>query len=158
MSKDPIIDSHILNILQNHPIEEQSELQELLKVRGFDVPQATLSRRLKKLKIAKVEGLYKAISAPTSHLPLILNIGVSEFGMIVLHTAPSNANSIALFIDQKYVSYSAKEPKNSGILGTLAGDDTILIIPQSKAAVAKILDILKSEFDYLQIPSLPDLG
>lgn len=44
---DNTLGEHILNIIQNHEILEQSDLQTLLKERGHNIPQATLSRKLK---------------------------------------------------------------------------------------------------------------
>ena len=51
MAHDAVIDSQILNIVRSRTIREQMELQNLLEKNGYNVPQATLSRRLKKLKI-----------------------------------------------------------------------------------------------------------
>lgn len=149
MDRDSALDGHILNIVQNHEILEQSDLQTFLKERGFDIPQATLSRRLKKLKIAKVSGMYKVIDFNQPHLPLVLNIQVSDFGLIVLHTHPGQANALAYYFDQKYVTYAPISPKNSGILGTIAGDDTVLLIVQSKTSLKQVLEIIKTELPYL---------
>ena len=150
MTRDTALDSHILSIIQTQEIPEQSYLQDILKGRGHDIPQATLSRRLKKLKIAKVAGIYKVIDLNTPTLPIILNIQISEFGMIVLHTHPGNAHSLAYFFDQKHVNLTAVEQKNSGILGTLAGDDTVLLIIRSKAEFPHVLNTLQKEFPYLE--------
>jgi transcriptional regulator of arginine metabolism len=150
MARDNIIDGHILNIIQNSEIHEQTDLQDFLKNRGFNIPQATLSRRLKKLKIAKVSGIYKVIDFNMPTLPIVLNIQASDFGIIILHTHPGNANSLAYFIDQKYVSFHAQDVKNSGILGTIAGDDTVLLVLKSKDHIKKVLEILKEEFPYLR--------
>ncbi|KTD52940.1 arginine repressor [Legionella quateirensis] len=149
MSRDAVLDGHILTIVQSSKIAEQMELQQYLKARGYDVPQATLSRRLKKLNIAKVSGVYKVVDFKSSNLPLILGINISEYGLIVLHTEPGNANSIGYYIDQKYVDYHSFENKDSGILGTIAGDDTILLIIKSKNYLDKVVHLLKSEFPYL---------
>ena len=146
------LDRHILNIVQNNEIKEQSDLQKMLKEMGQDVPQASLSRRLKKLKIAKISGVYKAtefISTNMSNIPMVLNIQVSEFGLIVLHTYPGNANSLAFFIDQKYVNYSQDNKKNLSILGTIAGDDTVLLIIKNKAGLDMVLDSLYKDFPYI---------
>jgi len=144
-----ILDGHIINIVQSNVIKEQSELQDRLKERGLDVPQATLSRRLKKLKIAKVAGLYKVIDYSEPHLPLVLNMQVSNFGMIVMHTYPGHASSLAYFLDQKYVNYSGSNNSDSGIIGTLAGDDTVLIILKTKVDIEKALVAIRTEFPYL---------
>ena len=151
MSYDAVLDSHILSIVQVQEVHEQIDLQTKLKDRGYDIPQATLSRRLKKLKIAKVAGIYRVVDFNAPSLPLILNIQISDAGLIILHTNPGNANSLASFIDNKYVAYTPQSP-NSEILGTIAGDDTLLLIIQSKACVPKVLQLLKDEFPYLKLP------
>ncbi len=151
MSHDNLLDGLILTIVQTQNIIEQSELQQSLKNRGYDVPQATLSRRLKKLNIAKVAGIYKIIDYNQPALPLVVNIQISDHGLIVLQTHPGNANSLAYFIDRKYVTYNPQNPTNSGILGTIAGDDTILIIIKNKHDLEKIVGMLKEDFPYLAI-------
>jgi transcriptional regulator of arginine metabolism len=151
MSHDAILDGHILNIVQNQEIQEQGDLQKILKYRGFDVPQATLSRRLKKLKIVKVSGTYQTIEFNQPYLPIILSLQVSESSMVVLRTHPGNANSLAFFIDQNYITYSPKDPKQSGILGTLAGDDTVLVILKSMADLDSVLSVIQADFPYLKI-------
>lgn len=149
MELKKVIDNHIVNIVQNEPIREQIDLQEILKVRGYDIPQATLSRKLKKLNIAKVDGVYKIIDFNVSLLPVILHMKVSDFGLIILNTHPGNANSLAYFIDQKYVSYDSHD-NNSMILGTIAGDDTVMIIVKNKNALKETITLLKSLFPYLK--------
>lgn len=148
---DNTLGEHILNIIQNHEILEQSDLQTLLKERGHNIPQATLSRKLKKLKIAKVAGVYKVIDINQYQLPLILNMQISDFGLIVLHTQPGQASSLAYFLDQKYVIYSLNNSKNIGIIGTIAGDDTVLLIIKSKAELNKVLQSIYKTFPYLSL-------
>jgi len=146
-----IIDNHILNIIQKEEVREQSDLQELLKSRGFDIiPQATLSRRLKKLNIAKIGGIYKIIDFGLPHLPVVLNMQQSEYGIIVLHTHPGSANSLAAYIDHKYVDLSKEDAKNSGILGTLAGDDTVLVVIKNKESMEWVKATFYELFPYLK--------
>ena len=152
------MDGFILTIVQAQNIFEQSDLQESLKSRGYDIPQATLSRRLKKLNIAKVAGIYKVIDYNQPGLPLVLNIQISDFGLIVLQTHPGNASSLAYYIDRKYVAYNPQSPTNSGILGTIAGDDTILLIIKSKNDLDKIMGFLRQDFPYLVIPEVGAIG
>ncbi|KTC85146.1 arginine repressor [Legionella brunensis] len=149
MSYDNILDGHILSIVQTQEIPEQSDLQKCLQERGYDIPQATLSRRLKKLKIAKVAGVYRVVDFSMPSLPFILNIQISDYGMIVLHTHPGHASSLASFLDKKYVNFSSPNANDSGILGTIAGDDTILLIVKSKQHLEAVLEILQKEFPYL---------
>jgi transcriptional regulator of arginine metabolism len=149
MSYDSALDGHILNIVQNQEIHEQMDLQTSLQERGFDIPQATLSRRLKKLKIAKVAGIYKVVELHMPNLPQILNVKISEFGLIVLHTHPGNASSLAYYIDQRWVSYQPQTSQSSGILGTIAGDDTVILIVEKKDKIKQVLDLLHADFPYL---------
>lgn len=150
MSQDPALDGHILNIVQTEQIEEQIELQNALKKRGYTIPQATLSRRLKKLKIAKIGGTYQVIDFNLPNLPLVLNMQISDYGLIILHTHPGNANSLAFYIDRKYVSFSLQNTQNSGILGTIAGDDTVLLIIKNKELLPTVVQLLYNEFPYLK--------
>jgi len=152
MSYDAALDGHILNIIQAQEIHEQIDLQMKLKERGYDIPQATLSRRLKKLKIVKVGGVYQVVDFTTPHLPLVLNLQVSEFGLIVLHTHPGSANSLAVFFDKKYASFSLDQQNTSGILGTIAGDDTVILIVRSKQDLKPVLQLIQEDFPYLKNP------
>lgn len=152
MLYDTTLDGHIMNIIQIDEISEQGDLQNILKKRGFDVPQATLSRRLKKLKIAKVAGVYKVIDFNQTNLPSILNIEVSDFGFIVLHTNPGSANGLGYFIDHKYVDYFQKNNKKSGVLGSIAGDDTVLVIVKNKNDLKNFLELIKIDFPHILIP------
>ena len=144
------IDRHIIAIVQNASIKEQSDLQDLLQERGYDIPQATLSRKLKKLNIAKIAGIYKIINMSTRNVPVVLNMQTSDFGIIVLHTHPGNANSLAAYIDEKYVDLNKSSAKHSGILGTLAGDDTVLVVMKNKEATENIMKTFSCLFPYLE--------
>ncbi len=148
MHQDEYLDNHILNIIQNNTLEEQVEIQQLLKNRGYNIPQATLSRRLKKLKIAKVNGKYEILEYPNTQLPIILNMQVSELGLIVLHTNPGNANNLAYFFDQNYVKLPIAQPPTM-IVGTIAGDDTVLVIIKKLSELKKVIDLIKQNFPYL---------
>jgi transcriptional regulator of arginine metabolism len=153
MSYDKVLDGHILSLVQTQEIPEQIDLQSKLKERGYVIPQATLSRRLKKLKIAKVAGIYRVVDFNMPSLPIVLNIQIADSGLIVLHTHPANANSLASFIDRKYVNFSSQSSIKYGILGTIAGDDTVLLIIKSKESLRDVLELIQTEFPYLKIPS-----
>jgi transcriptional regulator of arginine metabolism len=150
MSTDNVLDDYILDVIQHNEIKEQKDLQDVLKKRGYDIPQATLSRRLRKLKISKIEGVYKGILSPHHKLPLILNLQISEFGIIVMHTHPGQANSLAYFIDQTYVNNFHAEKSSVGILGTIAGDDTVLLIVKNNNSLKNTLTALYQDFPYLK--------
>ncbi|MFA5960672.1 MAG: ArgR family transcriptional regulator [Tatlockia sp.] len=147
MSRNDTLDEHIVNIVQTQHIAEQIDLQHHLKARGFETPQATLSRRLKRLHIAKIGGQYQVVDLAPTNLPAILTMEVSDFGLIVLHTHPGNANSLAIYLDKKFVF-----GKSGGILGTIAGDDTVLLIIKSKAHLKDVIETFQNEFPYLATP------
>jgi transcriptional regulator of arginine metabolism len=113
---------------------------------GHVVAQATLSRRLKKLRIFKISGRYSIPNDASADVPTILDMKVSDFGLIVLRTLPGGASGLAYSIDQKYIFNVAGNGKNVPILGTIAGDDTVLVLVRRKDDVECVLSALRSEF------------
>lgn len=122
----------IRDLIANRDIETQDELVDLLKQAGFNVTQATISRDIKELHLIKVpmqDGRYKySLPADQRFNPLqklhraladsFVSIdGASHF--LVMKTLPGNANAIGSLLDH----LDWKE-----ILGTICGDDTILIL------------------------------
>jgi transcriptional regulator of arginine metabolism len=134
-------------ILEIIVVSSQEDLRKLLLQRGWDVTQATLSRDLRELRLARVptpEGARYAVTdgsieesraALDTLLPqLFLRlVGVSE--MLVLRTVPGGAQPIAAALDGEGWS---------DILGTVGGDDTILIICRSVAARDRVMRRLRS--------------
>ena len=137
----------ILEIIGSRAVSSQEDLRKLLLQRGWDVTQATLSRDLRELRLARVptpEGARYAVTdgnieesraALDTLLPqLFLRVdGVSE--MLVLRTVPGGAQPIAAALDGEAWS---------DILGTVGGDDTILIICRSVAARERVQRRLRS--------------
>lgn len=122
----------IREIITNSNIETQDELVDLLKTEGFNVTQATVSRDIKELHLVKIpleDGKYKySLPADQRYNPLqklkrTLRdsfVGIdSTSNLIIMKTLPGNANSIAVIIDN--LDWNE-------IMGTICGDDTILII------------------------------
>lgn len=124
----------IRSLIASQNIASQDTLLGLLAEKGFDVTQATLSRDIKELQIAKIpsaDGSYcyklsaggvhelkgNAATIPTHHA----GISSIEFSgqIAVIKTHPGYANVAAGIIDNHAVE---------GIMGTLAGDDTVLLI------------------------------
>jgi transcriptional regulator of arginine metabolism len=143
MDKEDFLDKHILNIISKFKIKEQSELQNFLEEKGLKISQATLSRRLKKLNVVKIAGRYS--SHNHQYIPTILDINTSASGIIVIHTLPGSASSLAFFIDQKYILQN-KDQKHSVILGTIAGDDTIILITKDETSTNLALKLLQEDF------------
>ncbi len=147
MAHDKIVDEHILYLVQSEQIKEQAELTQHLKAKGFDVPQATLSRRLKKMAIAKVGGTYRVIESSATLTSGILSLNTTDSGLIVLRTQPGQANAIAYIIDQSFVSTPLSN--NQGIIGTIAGDDTLLVIVDKKENLHPAIKSLKRKFQLI---------
>lgn len=123
-------------IISSQEMGNQEELLAALRKEGYVVTQATLSRDLKQLKVAKAATMrgnyiyvlpnvtmYKRVSTPAQvkemmQVPGFLSIHFSG-NMGVIKTRPGYAGSIAYNIDASHISC---------ILGTIAGDDTIFIV------------------------------
>lgn len=132
----------IMEIIENYTIETQEELIDKLRLAGFEVTQATISRDIRELKLAKVmceTGNYKYVlpkpgEQEGQHLynrALSGSIKSVESAMndIVIKTYPGLANAVAAGIDALH---------EQNILGCVAGDDTIIIIAHNTESAASI--------------------
>ncbi len=138
----------ILDIIAGQRVGTQEELCDLLKQRGFDVTQATVSRDIKELKLVKTAdgaGYRYALPEGTPmkntfdrmqriFRDLVINCDCSE-NIIVIKTIAAGAQSVASVID----AY-----ENHHILGTVAGDDTIIVVVRSAIAVAEVMNLFNS--------------
>ncbi len=124
----------IREIVARTPVSSQRELAALLRGRGFDVTQATVSRDITELGLAKIargdrhvyvapEDLAPSAGTTDEHLARILAdipVTIGRSGLIlVLNATPGTASAIAQAIDQS--SLTEQE-------GTLAGDNTLLVL------------------------------
>ena len=130
----------IKQIISEQMIGSQEELCEALHKNGFEITQATLSRDLRELGIARAntpDGLRYLLNPLTEERRLQSYIGYeveqisANESMVVIKTLPGRAQGVAEIIDSL---------RNPLILGTLAGDNTIFITPTS---VTKLNDLLK---------------
>lgn len=137
----------ILEVIDGRMVSSQEDLRKLMLQRGWDVTQATLSRDLRELRVARVptpEGarygvtdgsIEESRAALETLLPqLFLRIDAAS-EMLVLRTVPGGAQPIASALDGEGWS---------DVLGTVGGDDTILIICRSVAARDRVMKRLKS--------------
>jgi transcriptional regulator of arginine metabolism len=132
----------IEKIIAEDIISTQDELLRKLKGKGISCTQATLSRNLRQLGIGRVSdgsGGYKYSLAETvrtaDNAPLKLNIVpvireiVDAKGLMVIKTLPGNASNTAFYIDGA---------GRYEIAGTIAGDDTILLIPRDGVTIPQV--------------------
>jgi transcriptional regulator of arginine metabolism len=130
----------ILKLLTGQPVASQDELRRQLIHLGVRVTQATLSRDMRELRLVKTTEGYRPLSTAaaeeSSPLPTLAR-ALKEFlldirpaqNMLVLKTPPGGAQPLAAGLDSEHW----KE-----IAGSLAGDDTVLIITPSRNARAAI--------------------
>ena len=137
-------------IISSQQLGSQDELLNALQKEGFKLTQATLSRDLKQLKVAKAasmsgnyvyvlpnETMYKRVSTPNSiremmRVPGFISINFSG-NMGIIKTRPGYASSIAWNIDNSDI------PE---ILGTIAGDDTIFIVIKEGIKHQEVIEAL----------------
>ena len=139
----------IRQIIQEKEVFSQEELLRSLDQKGFELTQATLSRDLKQLKVVKAPGTngeyaYSIPGQIRNNVPLSKNIENTfpamgfeslEFSgnLAVLRTKPGFAAGIASIID-------SRAPFE--IIGTIAGDDTILVIAREGITRQAVIDVL----------------
>jgi len=123
----------ILRLVGDARIASQEELRRRLAAEKLRVTQATLSRDIQELRLVKTQSGYRSTAiAPLDAAPMPqLSHALAEFlrdirpavNMLVLKTPPSGAQPLAAAVDAA---------KFSEVAGTIAGDDTVLIITPSK--------------------------
>ena len=135
--------SAILDVVEHEAVRSQEQLRQRLSSRGFEVTQATLSRDIKELGLLKrsSDGAYQpsGVDATSSTSALdAMGKALAEYlvgiepvqQLIVLRTGAGQAQMLALAIDRARLS---------DVVGTIAGDDTILIIARdAKTAQAVV--------------------
>jgi len=134
----------IARLLEQHAVTSQSQLIELLAADGVVATQATVSRDLEELSAIKVraaggESVYaipelpKEQRTPEDHLRRVLGDWVVEVAhshnLVVLRTPPGSAHVVGSAIDRAGMT---------GVIGTVAGDDTILVVASERSSGAKI--------------------
>lgn len=135
-------------LLEKGELSTQEELVLELKRKNFEVTQSTISRDLRKLGVIKAidptgRTIYKLAIESTS-LPVTqqgfnnLIVDVKHNGsLIVIHTSPGSASLVARQLDIL---------KKEGLLGTIAGDDTVFVAPASVSKIESLMKSIKKEF------------
>lgn len=137
------------DLLKQEQFGSQGEIVDALKAQGFDnISQSKVSRMLSKFgavrtRNARLEMVYclpAELSVPTAKSPLkqlVLDIEHNEM-MIIIRTSPGAAQLIARLLDSL--------SKSDGVLGTIAGDDTIFIAPTNVTKIADTIHQLEVLF------------
>jgi transcriptional regulator of arginine metabolism len=138
----------IVELVRARHVATQGDLRDLLRARGHDVTQATLSRDLAKLRARRVslpsggtayeiEGFQARDSGEPGQLAAMsaLVIGIREgAAIVVIHTRPGAAPAVAALLDQARLDL---------IIGSIAGDDTIFVVPERRVATATLAKALR---------------
>jgi transcriptional regulator of arginine metabolism len=133
----------IKHIITHQAIASQDELCQALRKAGFDVTQATLSRDMKELGIARVntpDGVRYVLHVESEERRLTSLIGYeiesidANESIVVVKTLPGRAQGVAEIIDNMH--YPA-------ILGTIAGDNTIFVSPSAVGRTDEVLRLLR---------------
>lgn len=129
----------IREILQQNNVGNQHDLLSLLRGSGMIVAQATLSRDCAELGIirARTAGGYRLVF-PEDHAGRIIKglVGVEVLAVtsnetsVIIKTLPGRAHGVGSYLDQL---------KSPLILGTIAGDDTVLVIPASVQSIEAVI-------------------
>lgn len=136
----------IIELITKYEIETQEELVTRLNEAGFNVTQATVSRDIRELKLSKVAGhagrqKYIAIETPDQKLSdkytRVLKEGFISRGtatqLIVIKTVTGMAMAVATALDNMNIP---------GIVGCIAGDDTIMCAIHSEEEAGKVMEII----------------
>ncbi|HOU54908.1 MAG TPA: arginine repressor [Myxococcota bacterium] len=130
----------IRGLVRRRRIPDQGALCALLRDRGFQVTQASVSRDLRFLAIRKIDGCYREATPlpPVGQAPEVLGriLGVGAAGphLLVVRTPPGQASAVGIALDQ------AAWP---GMVGCVAGDDTVMVAVEGSEAQARIRERLE---------------
>ncbi|MCL4740725.1 MAG: hypothetical protein KJZ54_00825 [Phycisphaerales bacterium] len=136
----------IADLIARRPVRSQSDLRDLLAQRGIEVTQATLSRDLREMGVAKSPRGYVpagvALAVPPAANGRALEDALRAFviaaeqagNLVVLRTGPGHAALVALELDRS---------PPPGVVGTIAGDDTIFVAARTAQQAARLAMQLK---------------
>ncbi len=133
----------ILKLIRTKAIHTQEDLAQALREMGIPATQVTLSRDIRELRLAKTPDGYRQLAAEpagpdfaTLAGGFLLDVRIAQ-NLLVLKTAPGHANSVAVSLDHE------NWPE---VVGTVAGDDTILVImpdaPTAETVRERLLDVI----------------
>lgn len=140
--------SIIENIITENEVSTQEELTEFLVKKGLNVSQSTISRDMTELNLIKIEGVNKKFKYAKAQItgekltPQMVNLFkqvtvsiAAANNIIVVKTLAGNAGTAGMALD---------EMRFSQVLGTVAGDDTLLVVAKSNADAEIIIKSLRA--------------
>lgn len=138
----------ISGILESSEVHNQEELARILSEKGINTTQATLSRDIKELGAVKIPDGAGGMCYKVPHSRNILHSNINVDGieisgqLCVLHTQPGFASPIASAVDGAAIN---------GIMGTIAGDDTVLVMLRSDADKEHVSATIRTMFNISDI-------
>ena len=120
-------------LLANDSLRTQEDLVRALEEQGHTVTQATVSRELKRMGVTKVDGAYRLPPRPEVGAPIHAFTSTAQDCFVVIRTDPAFATVVAHAIDAAELD---------GVLGTVAGDDTVFAATAGKAATRRLRSFL----------------
>ena len=141
----------IIELITKYEIETQDDLMEMLRLEGYMVTQATVSRDIRDLdliKVATADGAYKYVVSHVSktgaNVSLLRNpivdtvVSVScAQNIVVVRTTPGMAQAVAIHVDHM---------AHSDVLGCVAGDDTIIVVTHDNETCERTAERLRAAF------------
>lgn len=126
----------ILKLIAARAIHTQEELARALEQEGIEVTQVTLSRDIRELGLVKTTSGYRQLAPASQAGPPLASVAASFLrdakpagNLLVLKTSPGNASTVAAALDrEQWVE----------VVGTVAGDDTILVVCPDEPAVETV--------------------
>lgn len=138
----------ILELIETNDIDTQEELLKLLMQNGFKITQATVSRDIKELRLVKVQstgGGYKyAINTAPDSVDMSFKFHAVFSESVTSITSAENIVVIKCYVGMANAACAALDSiRWDGVVGTLAGDDTIFCVMESKRAASAFVEQLK---------------
>jgi transcriptional regulator of arginine metabolism len=118
----------IQEIVRQRPVHTQQELANALAQRGLGATQATVSRDIQELGLIRTADGYRAFAPLSVVSEMVLSTALVQF-LVVIRTSPGTANVVARAIDEAALK---------GVAGTVAGDDTLIVVLGDDAAADEL--------------------